>query len=478
MQYLNKEQKGFHIMNRIKVKIKDLLRFLYFSAPGSLRHSSKYKKVYSDTMRLLNEAEKWDEKQIIDYQNAKISEIVKYAYEYVPYYKRLFDENGINPDLIKTVNDLNSIPFLTKEIIKREGDNMRSREYSSKQLVSHLTGGSSGKPVNFWFEKDVDLAYEDATVDYVYSKFGLTKSDKTVIFGDTSFVREAERINPNIVCKKMPGTKRWCFGYTTIENKAKDYLQALQSIKPDWIIACPSHLYRLVSSLKQHGYLEYGIYTKGIIFKSEMLYPFQEKEIMSFFRTNLFQVYGHTEHLCMAFSMSPENGYRMVDTYGISQYLEFGGSKYELIATGIHNRVMPLIRYKTMDLFTLPCECVERVGAERVITSIDGRSSDVLYLKDGRVVTDIFCDFTTLSTELQDDIQQYQITQSEKGKCILKIVPRDGAFLNQQKIEKIKNICDETFFYQMDVSIEIVDSIPRTGRGKEKLIISSIPINE
>ncbi|MHB1652957.1 MAG: phenylacetate--CoA ligase family protein [Desulfitobacteriaceae bacterium] len=63
----------------------------------------------------------WDrltQEQIREIQNQKLRYMIKYqVYPYSPYYRRLFDEHGINPDDIRTTDDLVRIPFTTKKDI-------------------------------------------------------------------------------------------------------------------------------------------------------------------------------------------------------------------------------------------------------------------------------------------------------------------------------------------------------------------------
>ncbi|RLI39757.1 phenylacetate--CoA ligase family protein, partial [Candidatus Bathyarchaeota archaeon] len=47
-------------------------------------------------------------------QNKRLRAIVKHAYSNVPFYHKKFEEAGIKPDDIKSVEDLNKIPLTTK----------------------------------------------------------------------------------------------------------------------------------------------------------------------------------------------------------------------------------------------------------------------------------------------------------------------------------------------------------------------------
>ena len=144
------------------------------------------------------------------------------------------------------------------------------------------------------------------------------------------------------------------------------------------------------------------------------------------------------------------------------------------MATGFHNKAMPLIRYQTRDLFTLsdePCPCGRHY---QMIDSIEGRATDFLYLKNGLVVSDVFCDFTTEENAWLSSVALFQIEQREKVKCLFKVVPMKDVTPSEALLAQIQRGVASYFFGQMDVEVVVVDSIPRTGRGKEKLILSLV----
>ena len=102
---------------RMKLIVKDAVRWVYHRLPDSVKHSSAYMKTYREFTDLLNRSKDMSREELTEYQNEKLREIVCYAYENVPYYKDLFDEKGIDPASIRTAEDLPRIPVLTKEII-------------------------------------------------------------------------------------------------------------------------------------------------------------------------------------------------------------------------------------------------------------------------------------------------------------------------------------------------------------------------
>ena len=50
----------------------------------------------AEKLRFLEKSQYWTEKELIEYQNKKLQKLILHAYENVPYYKELFDENNID----------------------------------------------------------------------------------------------------------------------------------------------------------------------------------------------------------------------------------------------------------------------------------------------------------------------------------------------------------------------------------------------
>ena len=48
-------------------------------------------------------------------QLESLKEIVKYAYDNTVYYKKSFDEAGVKPEDIKTLEDIKKLPFIDKQ---------------------------------------------------------------------------------------------------------------------------------------------------------------------------------------------------------------------------------------------------------------------------------------------------------------------------------------------------------------------------
>ncbi len=459
------------------IRLIDCFRFIYNIAPVWITKGSIYYKTYNETIDFLKETEYWDSDKLRDYQNEQLRKLVVHAYNTVPYYRELFDKNGIDPITIQTQEDLTKLPVLTKNIIKKEGKRLVSTKIPKSRVEEHTTGGSTGKPTTFYFDKN-ENAKEDAFVDHIYSRIGYSKKDKTLIFSDSHFMRQENEVNPNTIMKRMPGTKRWICNYANINEKSfSRFCISLRKIDPNWIIINPSNLYvicKLIKDEADNPFLCSGL--KGVIFKSETLYPHQLDFFKTILRVQFLHLYGHTEHGCIAGTCEKEFCFHIQPQYGISEFVKDRNGKNILVTTGFTNYAMPLLRYYTEDIFEMSneeCSCGRKY---KIVKSIEGRAVDYLYMNDGTAVSDIFCDFTTVGRlgKWLEECVRFRILQDEVGKCIIEYIPMDNATDIEAFNVLVKSSCEEYFLGKMQVEAKAVQEILPTARGKEKLIISTL----
>ena len=140
------------------------------------------------------------------------------------------------------------------------------------------------------------------------------------------------------------------------------------------------------------------------------------------------------------------------------------GESGELVATGLVNSVMPLIRYRTGDRVRLgrePCECGR---AFPVLAEVEGRIDDTLYRQDGTPVGRLDPVFKGGS-----GIVEAQIIQHGSGNVTVRVVP--AADYSEQHRNWIMYEIGKRMGRGLEVDVEAVSSIPRTASGKFKAVI-------
>jgi phenylacetate-CoA ligase len=99
--------------------------------------------------------------QLRKLQNERLQQLVHYAYNKIPFYKKLFDDHGILPSSIKTTEDLSKIPFSKKNDLR---DNYPFGMFAvpQKEVIRiHCSSGTTGKPTVVGYTKnDIEIFAE------------------------------------------------------------------------------------------------------------------------------------------------------------------------------------------------------------------------------------------------------------------------------------------------------------------------------
>ena len=87
-------------------------------------------------------------------QEDKLKHLIRHAYQHVPYYRTLFDDIGLKPTDINSLDDLSKIPVTTKVDLQSIPPVERiSDEFNLDELVAEHSSGSTGQPFTAYFDK-------------------------------------------------------------------------------------------------------------------------------------------------------------------------------------------------------------------------------------------------------------------------------------------------------------------------------------
>jgi len=125
------------------------------SLSGIRMRWERYGRVFRRALRFLEESQWWSYQEQRAYQDEKLADLVRHAYETVPYYREVFDERKLKPADIRTADDLPRLPLLTKEIVRGRADDLRSTTWPRRRTVLGHTAGTTGTALQFAKSTDV-----------------------------------------------------------------------------------------------------------------------------------------------------------------------------------------------------------------------------------------------------------------------------------------------------------------------------------
>lgn len=320
--------------------------------------------------------------QLQELQLTRLKETVKHAAN-SPFYKEVFEKNGITPDSIQTLDDLRKIPFTTKNDLRNHYPFGMAAIPIQKCVRIHSSSGTTGNPtVVLHSAKDLDQwANQVARCMYMV---GLRDTD---VFQNTSgygmftgglgFQYGAERLGALTVPAAAGNTKR--------------QIKFITDFGTTCLHIIPSYATRLAEVMYEMG-IDPRRDTKlhTVCIGAEPHSEEQRKRIEQLLGVKAYNCFGMSEMNGpgVAFECPEQNGLHIWEDYVIPEIINPQtlepvpeGEIGELVLTTINREAMPLLRYRTRDLTRfIPGEC-PCGRTHRRLARFVGRSDDMIILK-------------------------------------------------------------------------------------------------
>jgi phenylacetate-CoA ligase len=289
--------------------------------------------------------------EIEEIQWRKVENLLGQAATHVPYYRKLLHDAGVKIEDIQNPNDFRDIPFLTKEIIHREGRRLVTTDPFRRGNASS-TGGSTGEPLFFYNDTFAGPIRRANTLrSYRWAKVDI--GDKQAIFWGFALDRPMkERIKDSV--KNYFNNIATFSTFDMSEETMRCYAARLRFYKPDYIVGYPSALTLFAEFCTQSAIAVTR--PKAVFSNGERIFPDQRDILEEAFQCPVFERYGSSEFAGVAHECEEHNGLHIFnDLFLVEVIHESGrparnGEIGELIVTDLSNLYMPFIRYRTGDL--------------------------------------------------------------------------------------------------------------------------------
>ena len=331
----------------------------------------------------------WDEEKetiqrddLEELQLKKLQDTVHQAYERVPYYHKKFNEIGLYPEDIETLEDITKIPFTTKDDL-RESYPFGMFAVPKKEIIEiHSSSGTTGKPVvSGYTRKDLDtwatimargltgMGLGDEDILQNTHGYGLFTGGFGVHYG-------AEKIGITIIPISTGQTKR--------------QIEIMNDFDITGLIFTPSYGLHMAEVAKEEGINPKQLGIKAIGFGAEMWTEEMRKRIEKEYNTEAYNIYGLTEIMGPGIGVECEaqNGLHIAEDYFYPEIVDSktgkqlpGGTEGELVLTNLEREGMPILRFRTKDITTLHYETCECGRTFTRMERIKGRYDDMIKVK-------------------------------------------------------------------------------------------------
>ncbi len=435
---------------------------MYDMVPLPLR----YGRAYSEVVSLLDASERWSLEKLVTYQEQMLRRLIRHCYTNVPYYRKIFVEKGLIPDDISTISDLEKLPFLTKEIVRKHKKDLLATNFSTYRAHLDSTSGSTGNPLDFYVDKatkaiEVALAYRHLKwLDY---------QD-----GDTiAEIKEDCFVDPGRVYWYFPGSKHLKFSFFTVDDvRLEKTALALQRFEPKFLKVFPSSLFVLSRWMERHRKRIKP--PKYIITSSETLYKSTKDLAEKIFRAPVIDWYGQNEKVATAFQCEFGRGYHIQMEQAIVELIPSKAGPFDIIGTSLHAFGMPFIRYRTGDTGLKESQLCPCGRAHPVLSQVMGRECEFIITPEKRIIMPTAMDYAIYHLE---EIKESQIIQEDINTLRIKVVPWDNISAST-KARLLHELGGYLGSPGMELILEEVEEIPRTSRRKKPFVISYVNLED
>jgi phenylacetate-CoA ligase len=305
------------------------------------------------------------------------------VYATVPFYKEVFDKAKIHPSQIKTLSDLQRLPF-TNKIDLRDNYPFGLFTLPLHEVVRiHASSGTTGKPtVVGYTRRDIDTW--SVLMARTLSCAGVQKGDVVqnaygygLFTGGLGFHYGAEKLGATVIPISGGNTKR--------------QIMLMEDFGSTVLTCTPSYALTLSEAMDEMDVTSERLKLRVGIFGAEPWSQNMRQQVENKLGMDAVDIYGLSEVIGPGVSVEcieAKSGLHIFEDHFIPEIIdpETGenlpyGEEGELVFTTITKEAFPVIRYRTRDITKLyeePCVCGRtHVRMERV----SGRSDDMLIIR-------------------------------------------------------------------------------------------------
>ncbi|KZY69646.1 hypothetical protein A3738_15705 [Oleiphilus sp. HI0066] len=437
------------------------------SLMGWRLYKERYGKGADAFERELEESRRYSGERLKQLQSERFVSMARLAINHSPHYRDWANSQGISAKDIRSLEDIQRFPVLTKEEVRDAPERfVLGGEPAAKKLIKLHTSGTTGTPLTIY------CSPQDRTKHYAFFtrlrvEYGLTRrSKRATLFGRVIML--SDQNYPPFWRYDAVGRNLLMSSYHLNEGNLGYYYRKLATYQPDEIFAYPSSIVPIAQYINSRDLPRLKL--KLLMTTAEPLFPYQRQALEQAFDAPVVNQYGCTE---MAFFATQKNDecMKLEPEHGVAEVLVDTGLVMrqgigDLVVTGLVNRNMPMLRYCVGD--TVQIELSDHSNARyQKITSLTGRTDELLYKKDGTPVG-------RLDPIFKGDfnIKAAQIVQFANGDLEL-IVEPDSSFTEGNGSDLVTELRKRI---GPGIGVELITNrkIEKTKSGKFRAVVSEL----
>ncbi len=417
-----------------------------------------------------------DREQLRALQTKKLQATVKKVYENVPFYKKAFDEKGVKPEDIRSVDDVRLLPFTLKQDLR---DNYPFGLFAvPKEEICrvHASSGTTGKPTVVGYTKRDIQNWGDLMARTFTFAGGCKHSVIQVAYGYGLFTGGlgahygAEALGAMTIPISGGNTKR--------------QIMLMQDFGTTLLACTPSYALYLAETMEEMGVDPKSLKLTGGVFGAEPWTEAMRTEIEQRLDLLAIDIYGLSEIMGpgVAADCEHKKGLHISEDFFLAEIIDPNtleplpyGEKGELVITTIDKDGIPLIRYRTRDITSLSidtCDCGRTMAR---MSKVLGRSDDMLIIRGVNVFPSQIEGVLVKMAEVEP---HYQIVVDRVGNTdTLEVQVEVSAEIfsdEVKRLEMLRNKIGNEIQSVLNIGVQVTLVEPKTiarSEGKAKRVI-------
>jgi len=383
-------------------------------------------------------------------QGRRLHKIVDYVYHNVPFYRNKLQQMGLEPDDIKTIDDIHLLPFTTKQDLRDNYPYGLQAAPQSEIVRVHASSGTTGNPTIVGYTRK-DIGVWSECMARCLTAYGITRADTfSVAYGYGLFTGGlgAHYGVENLGATAVPAST----------GNTEKHVRLIRDLGITGLACTPSYALHLAETMEKMGVTKDDIRLRVGAFGAEPWTEDMRREIESRLGLQGYNLYGLSEIMgpCVSYECQCKHGSHICEDHFFPEIINPDtlepvpmGTVGELVFTTLTKEGMPLLRYRTRDLCTLmegECECgrtAVRMG--RIL----GRSDDMLIIRGINVFpsqvesvilsTEEFEPHYQLVIDRVDNLDRLTVRVELRNEFMTDLLP-DLAALERKLSEKLKSV--------------------------------------
>ncbi len=412
-------------------------------------------------------------------QLRRLQAVIERVYATVPFYRKKFDEIGLAPSAIRSLDDLARVPFTTKQDLR---DNYPFGMFAvpmDNVVRIHASSGTTGKPTVVGYTSR-DIATWSELMARALAAGGATRGDIIhnaygygLFTGGLGVHYGAERLGASVIPISGGNTKR--------------QIMIMTDFGPTLLTCTPSYALHLAEVAAEMGVDFQKLRFKAGIFGAEPWSEQMRHEIEQKLHLDAIDIYGLSEVMGPGVSIEcieAKKGLHVFEDHFIPEIInaETGevlppGSTGELVFTSLTKEAFPVIRYRTRDITSLnpePCIC----GRTHIrMNRVSGRTDDMLIIRGVNVFPS---QIESVLMEIEEVEPHYQLIVDREGNLdMLTVLVEVGehAFSDEVRVlQSLEKKISKNIKEYLGVSVKTKLVEPKTiarSEGKAQRVIDN-----